>query len=419
MKPRMSQTPDILIIGGGIIGAAGACDLARRGAKVTLIDKGQIGHGCSYGNAGFVTPCFALPLPMPGMLLKSIRWMLDPEGPLYIKPRPSWEFLCWLACFARSMNQRKLHDSTRALTALATYSLDAYRRIDADEPGCIGFAQRGLITIAATAAGADDARAAMGLVAPHGIKGQVLSPDELRRLEPSVTGEIAGGVFFPDEAHVEPLAAVQTMARLAAKAGAQILPETEMFEFVIKGRRIEGVRTTRGLIRADQFVLATGSWSPSIAKLLRLRVPILAGKGYAVVVEPFAPAPTRPLLLLENKIGVTPRQNSVRLAGTLELVDRDESITPRRVAAMLSGGRRFLNLPEEPRIIEVWRGLRPCTPDGVPIIGRPARFDNLLLAAGHQMIGLLSAPGTARLVGDLITGSPSHFDPHPFRATRF
>ena len=259
----------------------------------------------------------------------------------------------------------------------------------------------------------------MELVKQFGVKGQALSADELRRLEPALTGELAGGVYFPDEAHVEPLAAVQTLARLAAKAGARILPETEMFEFVTQGRRIEGVRTTRGLLRADQYVLATGSWSTSIAKSLRLRVPILAGKGYAVVVEPFSPAPTHPIILLENKIGVTPRHNSIRLAGTLELVDLDESITPRRVAAMFTGSRRFLNLPAEPQVIEVWRGLRPCTPDGVPIIGRPARFENLLLAAGHQMLGLLAAPGTAKLAGDLLTNSSPQFDPHPFRATRF
>jgi D-amino-acid dehydrogenase len=415
----MTDKQDILIIGGGVIGAAIACDLAQRGAKVTLIDKGQIGHGCSYGNAGWVTPCFALPLPMPGMLIKSLRWMLDPEGPLYIKPRPSWELLRWLTCFALSMNHRKMDESTKALTELATYSLQAFGQIDAQEPGCIGFTKSGLVMAAATPAGAQDARAAMEMIAKHGIRGQAMSADELRRFEPALTGELAGGVYFPDEAHVEPLAAVQTLARLAARAGATILPETELFEFVTNGRRIDAVRTTRGLLRADQFVLATGSWSTSIARSLRLRVPIIAGKGYAVIVEPFTPAPTRPIILLENKIGVTPRQNSVRLAGTMELVGLDESITPRRVAAMFSGSRRFLNLPAEPRVIEVWRGLRPCTPDGMPIIGRPARFENLMLAAGHQMLGLLTAPGTAKLVGDLITGSSPQFDPHPFRATRF
>jgi D-amino-acid dehydrogenase len=210
------------------------------------------------------------------------------------------------------------------------------------------------------------------------------------------------------------------LAAGAEKHGAKICPRTEVYDFEIgRGGKIEAVRTTRGTFRAEQYVLATGSWSWPIAKALGLNVPILGGKGYAMIVPPLECNPIHPMMLVEKKVAITPRQGTLRIAGTLELVDRDDSISPRRVRALLRGAREFLALPEELQIIELWRGLRPCTPDGVPIIGRPARLSNLMVVTGHQMLGLQSAPGSGRLAAELTLGQTPTFDPHPFRATRF
>jgi D-amino-acid dehydrogenase len=257
------------------------------------------------------------------------------------------------------------------------------------------------------------------LVAQHGIAGKLLDVKGVRELEPALVGPLEGGVYFPDEAHGEPLAIVKALTEGAIRNGAKILPRTEVFDFHMTGRRIEGLRTTRGDMKAEQYVLATGSWSVPIAKRLKLHVPILGGKGYALIVKPFDKSPKIPMMLVEKKIAVTPRDGTVRLAGTLELVNQDESITSRRVDNILRGSREFMNVPENPEISEIWRGLRPCTPDGVPIVGYPKQYDNLLLLTGHQMLGLQSAPGTARLAADLLLKAQPIFDPHPFRATRF
>ena len=152
---------------------------------------------------------------------------------------------------------------------------------------------------------------------------------------------------------------------------------------------------------------------------LGINVPILGGKGYAIIVPKLDLMPSVPIMIVERKIAITPRKDSLRLAGTLELVNRDEGITSRRVDAILNGSRALLNVPANPEIREVWRGLRPCTPDGVPIIGYPKRYSNLLVVTGHQMLGLQSAPGTGRLAADLVLGAQPAFDPRPFRATRF
>lgn len=411
---------DVLIIGGGIIGVSCAEELTRAGRRITLIDKRPIGHGCSYGNAGWITPCFAMPLPMPGMLIKSLKWMADPRGPLYIQPRPSMALVRWLMRFMRSMNQQQMLRSIKALTEISIYSLDRYRQWDNESPGAFGFQQKGLLMVSQTPDGMRAALEEMNLVASNGIPGRRLDPRQVHELEPAVDArKVLGGVYFPNEAHAEPLATVNFLAERARQGGAQLLPGTELLELVVRNGAIDHVRTNHGILKADQYVLATGAWSPPIAKMLGVRVPILSGKGYAMIIDPPVRMPRVPMMFIERKIAITPRADSLRLAGTLELVGVDESVSMGRVDAILRGSAGLLELPQPLEVKEIWRGLRPCTPDGVPIIGRVPRLPNLMVVAGHQMLGLQSAPGTARLAADLLLDRGSAFDPAPFRVERF
>lgn len=410
---------DIVIVGAGVIGLASAYELSRAGASVVVIDKFDPGYGCSYGNAGWITPCFAMPLPMPGMLLKSIRWLTDPESPLYIKPELSPTLIAWLLRFMRSMNHRQMQASVEALTTISKQSLDLYKELAKTTDKPFSFEQKGLFMVAQSDDGLRYARSEMELVAAHGIPGQLMNEEEARAFEPSLTKRIKGGVFFNEEAHAEPLQVTQTLAHEAQKLGARIIPKTEVIDFQIGPKGIAAARTTRGIFLAEQFVLATGSWSHKIGQTLRLKIPVLGGKGYAIITDPLSPNPQRPMMLVEKKVAVTPRDGTLRLAGTLELVNQDETFTTRRVEAIVRGAREFMNVPETIRYHEIWRGLRPCTPDGVPIIGRTARYPNLLLATGHQMLGLQSATGTGKLLADLALGRPTDLDPKPFRADRF
>ena len=410
---------DVLIIGAGVIGLAAAYELSKAGTKVVVIDKFDPGYGCSYGNAGWITPCFAMPLPMPGMLFKSIRWLTDPESPLYIKPELSLTLMSWLFQFLGAMNEKQMLRSVDALTAISKQSLDLYRQLHATTDKPFSFEQKGLFMVANSDDGLKYAKSEMDLVARSGIPGRLMLEEEARAFEPSLTKRIKGGVFFSEEAHAEPLQVTQTLAHEAKKLGAQIYSKAEVIDFQIGAHGIAAARTTRGMFQADQFVLATGSWSHAIGQTLRLRIPVLGGKGYAIITDPLAPNPLRPMMLVEKKVAVTPRNGTLRLAGTLELVNQDETFTTRRVEAIIRGAREFMNVPDPIRFHEIWRGLRPCTPDGVPIIGRTARYPNLLLATGHQMLGLQSATGTGKLVSDLTLGRTPDLDPKPFRADRF
>ena len=416
----LNDNSDVLIIGGGVIGAACAYFLTRSGRSVTLIDKGDVGHGCSYGNCGWIVPSHGMPLPMPGVPLQAFKWIFRKDSPLYIQPRLSLAMARWLLRFCLSANGKHLNHAVPALVELATHSLQIYKELaTGDDVPDFGFKQRGLIYCAASRSGLAAARHELEIITPLGVRGREVDETELRCLEPAVIGPIVGGVHFEDEATVEPLKAVQCLATLAERQGARILPRTEMFAVETAGGRIQSVRTTQGRLGAGQYVLAAGSWTPPLARQLRLNVPIEAGAGYAVITEPFEPGPRLPLMLVEKKVCVTARDSSFRFAGTLELAGLNQAINPVRVDAILAAARSFLAVPDDVRITETWRGLRPCTPDGLPIIGRPPPWENLVIAAGHAMLGLTLATATGRLVSDLITGSDPLVDPRPFRPERF
>lgn len=409
----------VVIVGAGAVGTASALDLARRGVRVTVLDRGRIGGGCSYGNAGWLTPGLATPLPAPGVLTTSLKWLVDPDSPLYIKPslHPSW--FRWMARFALSTGRETFEHGTRALVELSRFSLDAYAALEAERPGSFGFSPTGLLEIAQSAAGLAAVRHDAESMAKRGIAVRPLDPAEVVALEPAVKGATAGGVLYPGAAHCEPLAAVETMAAAAKDAGATFDEGVEVFGFRTAGAGVAALRTSRGWLEADRVVLATGTWSKGLARQLGLRVPLLGGKGYAITVTAVDPPPRLPIKVFDRRIAITPRAKSVRLAGTLELVDGDESVTERRVEAIVRGARTVLNIADDPGVVEVWRGLRPCSPDGLPLIGFAPGYENLVVAAGHQMCGLHTAPATGRLVGDLLTAAPPSFDPAPFRVDRF
>lgn len=409
---------DILVIGAGIIGTSVGAELSRRGAKVCVIDKGITGKGCSYGNAGWMTPCFAMPLPMPGMLLKSMKWLLDPASPLYIKPSLSLDLASWLLHFMKAMNASQAQRAVEALVVLSQKSLAEYEKLGQLYPE-IRFQQKGLLMVSRTSAGVRSAVEELNYVKDLGVPGKMLTSDEILAMEPALKEPLLGGVYFSHEAMAEPFLVVQALASEIKKHGGEIIENCEMQDLVVEGSKVTKVVTSQGEIHAKQVVIATGSWSKSLAKLLRLRIPILGGKGYAMIVPPLVKQPQYPIMLVEKKIAITPRAESLRIAGTLELVDQDFSITQRRVENMKKGAREFLHIPDELQVQELWAGLRPCTPDGVPLIGYHKDISNLILAVGHQMLGLQSGAGTGLLVADLTEGKTPFVDLKVLDANRF
>jgi D-amino-acid dehydrogenase len=409
---------DVVIIGGGVIGVASAVELARRGAQVTVLERDRVGHGCSYGNAGWLTPSQAVPLANPSMLLKSLKWMLDPESPLYIQPRFDPAFLRWLFEFLLASRTAKFERGAAALVELCRVSVDLWEEAANRLSVPFGFERHGLLAVYENAASFEAARPAVDLVSRSGVRAERWTADEVRAKEPAVVGRQVGGYFYPDDAHCEPYRAVKALEEEARSLGVRIAEGSEVFRVanVTGGLRLT---TTRGDVRTDQIVVATGPWSEALGAMLELRLPVIGAKGYSLVLPPANPHPTRSIYLIERKVAVNPHRDALRIAGTLELVRNDFSINARRVDVIVRGAKGMLNIGDAPVAREVWRGLRPCTPDGMPVIGRARGRGDVWLATGHQMAGLKTAPGTGLLLAQLMAGETPRFDPDPFRADRY
>jgi D-amino-acid dehydrogenase len=404
---------DVVVVGGGAIGVCVAFELARRGAEVTLLERGEeLASGASSGNAGLLCPSHSAPIANPDSVRNGLRWMLKPDSPFYLRPRPS--VAPWLARFVKASTAARAVEGTRIIRELSVASLELHAAL-ADEGLGTGFERRGILNVYETEAGFANARrhaAATGLVA------EVLGRDETRKLEPAVGGRIAGGVYFPGEAHCDPLTFVYAIGRAARAAGATIRTDVEVSAL----RRSNGglaVDTSRGTMQAGTVVLTAGAWTSRLAATLGVYLPIEGGKGYHLDLEPAADDPRIPISFDEAHVIATPLPGRLRLSGTLELSGLDTSISRTRVEAIRRAAARVLAIDEKRAEIDVWAGLRPCTPDGLPVIGRPYGVEPLVLATGHARKGFSLAPVTGRLVAELYAGEPTSFDLAPLSPDRF
>lgn len=408
----------IAVVGGGVVGVCSAYYLARRGLEVTLIEKGDIAAGSSYGNAGLIVPSHSIPLAAPGALRRGMRWMLDRESPFYIRPRPSRDLVRWLLRFRRACTAEHVRRSIPVLRDLSRASLALYRELAALPGLDFGFREDGALAVFRTAAGLEHGRHEADVLRAAGIDATVLDAKAAREVEPALGRAVAGAVHFPGDAHLAPDRFVRGLARVMERSGVRVLAGTEVLGFTRRGRAITAVETTRGDLAVDEVVLAAGSWSGELARGAGLDLPIQAAKGYSITYDRPPGAPRLPLLLGEARVAVTPMGDALRFAGTLELAGLDLSIDRRRVGAIARAAGQYLAAGES-RVREIWRGLRPCSPDGLPYVGRPARGDNLIVATGHAMIGVSLGPVTGSLVAQLAARETPALDLHPLRPDRF
>ncbi len=415
----MAEHSDVLIVGGGVIGVCTAYSLAERGIGVRLLERDQICSGCSHGNAGWLFPSHSMPLPAPGVIRQALDWLTDPKSPFYIKPRPSLELVRWLWRFWTACDRATMLESYRLRRELSLASLERYAKLAA-LPGIeFGFAQRGLLLAFRTRAGLAAAEQELAILAELGGRGQQLGPDELREKVPALSPKLAGGIHLLDDAHITPGDFVRGLAEEARRRGAALHTETEVLEIEWSRAHPTRVTTSRGEFTCEDLVLATGAWSARLVRPLRLRLPVQPAKGYSITVPRPEAFGEIPVMLGEARVGVTPMGRSLRMAGTLELAGLDLSVSMQRVHAIERATRAYLPdllLGEQ---VEIWRGLRPLTPDDLPIIGRPGGTRGLIIATGHGMKGMAQGPITGELVAQLVSGEPTSLDLCPFSPDRF
>ena len=399
----MYHSTETLVIGGGAIGICSAFYLNQLGKKVTVIEKSDICSGSSYGNAGLIVPSYSIPLAAPGMVIKGLKWMFNPQSPFYIKPRLDRNLIAWLWKFHRACNESHLHRAVPLLHDLHSASLGLFEELSEIEGLDFGLEKKGMIELANTRKGFENIVQDIRLMEEYGVKNRILEKNELQKYTSGLRSTAVGAVYLAHDAHLIPDRFVNQLARHVRQQNVDLLTSVEVLGFEKSGRTVKTVKTTRGDIAAEEIVLAAGSWSAQIARDLELSLCLQPAKGYSLTFKRPAVCPSIPVAMAEAKVIFTPMADMVRFAGTLELAGFDQSINPRRVQAILKAiPAYFPDLdPNSFELIEIWRGLRPCSPDGLPFIGRPPRYDNLILATGHGMLGISLAPITGKLVSQM------------------
>ncbi len=415
----MAERRHVIVIGGGVIGAACAHYLVDSGWHVTVLDRGRFGAGCSHANCGFVCPSHVLPLAGPGAITSTLRTMFRRNGPLRVRPWANRGLVRWLLAFARRCNRDDMLAAGRGIHALLTSSRALYDDLVRGGLDC-EWEARGLLFVFHGSAGMDHYAATDELLrAEFGVGAKPFVGDAVRDLEPALKPGLGGGWLYDTDAHLRPDRLMRSWRASLEQRGVTIREECEVRGFARDGQAARAVSTSAGELAADAFVLAAGAWSPFLNDHLGCRLPIQPGKGYSVTTARPATCPTLPLIFEEHRVAVTPMRSGYRLGSMMEFVGFDESIAPQRIAYLRQAAGLYLNEPAGEPVEETWFGWRPMTPDGLPVIGRSPAMANVLIAAGHNMLGLSMAPGTGKLVAELLDGRPPHIDPAPYGPGRF
>jgi D-amino-acid dehydrogenase len=410
----------VVVIGGGVIGASCAYYLSKAGWSVTVLDRGDFGKGCSHANCGFVCPSHVLPLAVPGAVRAALRALLSPNAPFSIKPRLDLGLWGWLIRFARRCNATDMMEAGRALQALLNSSRSLYDALMKEEPFDCEWEARGLLVVFLHREAMEHHATTDRLLRGSFDMGAArYDGDRVLEVEPALKPGLAGGWFYKSDAHLRPDRLMASWRRVLEARGVAIRERCAVTDFARENGKARAAVTNEGEVAADAFVVATGAWTPLLGDRLGCRVPIQPGKGYSITMPRPARCPSMPLIFDEHRVAVTPWASGYRLGSTMEFAGYDTSINPKRLQLLREGAKPYLHEPYCEPVLEEWCGWRPMTSDSKPIIDRSPALANVMIAAGHNMIGVATATATGRLVAEVLGGERPHIDPAPFAVTRF
>ena len=422
-----------IVIGGGVIGACSAYYLARAGWRVTLLDRGAFGMGCSHANCGYVCPSHVLPLAAPGAVWSTLKTLFHRNSPLKVRPGTVLGNLGWFLGFARKCNRRDMLAAGKAIQALLNSSRALFQElIDKESLDC-EWEAKGLLFVFQSKAVFDHyAHTDELLREQFGMGAKRFDSDALATLEPALLPGLAGGYLYESDAHLRPDRLMNELGRVLVRLGVEVRENCAVTGFVRENGTAKAVRTSvarslrernphapREDYTADAFVVATGAWTPLLNHELGCRVPIQPGKGYSITMPRPAVCPTYPLIFEEHRVAVTPFRTGYRLGSTMEFAGYDDTLNRSRLSILTEGAKHYLREPLAEPVQEEWWGWRPMTFDGLPIIDRSPAMGNVLIAAGHNMLGLSMATATGKLVAELLGGEKPHVEPGAYALGRF
>jgi len=410
----------VVVVGGGVVGACAAYYLARAGFAVTIVDRGNFGAACSHANCGYVCPSHVLPLATPGAVWSTLKTLFQRNSPLKVRPGVVLRNLGWFLSFARRCNKRDMLTAGHAIQALLNSSRTLYDELILAEHIECEWEAKGLLFVFQTPRHFDHyAHADELLRREFAMPARRLESAELATLEPALKPGMAGGYLYESDAHLRPDRLMLELRRVLVGLGVEVRENCEVTGFVRENGKAKAVHTKRGDISADRFVLSTGAWAPLLNRELGCRIPIQPGKGYSVTMPRPTVCPTYPLIFEEHRVAVTPFASGYRIGSTMEFAGYDDTMNRSRLALLTDGAKLYLKDPIANPVQEEWFGWRPMTFDGLPVIDFSPAMGNVLIAAGHNMLGLSMATATGKLVAEMHGAGTPHIDPTPYSLKRF
>jgi D-amino-acid dehydrogenase len=412
----------IIVIGGGIVGLSCAYYLRQAGSEVTVLEQGDFLDNCSYGNMGYVCPSHFIPLASPGKVRQGIKWMFNAQSPFYIRPALNPDLIDWGLKFMRSANVSHVKNAAVPLRDISLLSQNEYRNWNSLPEFNFALEQKGLLEIFRTPAMRHHAEETVRTGRQLGLDVELLEKNQLHQMEPETSIDALGAVYFKSDSHLYPNKLMPDLREVLREKGVRLLPHQTVARLERHNGNITQVATDKEEFRADQVVVAAGSWSKKLAALAEVSFPLMPGRGYSITVEKGGFQLRHPALLMERSVALTPMNSTtMRFGGTMEVVPVGTPPRYRRVQGILNAVNEYfpdahLQMPPTDKI---WYGYRPCSADGLPYIGRTKKCSNLLIATGHSMLGLSLGAGTGKLIAEIANEQTPSIDMTPFTVERF
>lgn len=414
--------PDhVVVVGAGFVGLSTAWYLQEAGVKVTVVDRGGVAAGSSWGNAGWLTPALTLPIAEPAIFKNGLKMMLDPASPLYIPLKADAKLLRFLIGFAWHSTPRKWEEAMRVYSEIGATGLEAFDEIaqaTTAGPGVQELTKPAdpFLTGFTSLKDRDGLLHEFEMIEKTGgeVDYELLTGDELRGIEPTLSNKVAAGVAIKNQRYLNPPKFMESLAESVVARGGDIIGNFNVTDVRDNGKSVTIIGSEGRSITADHVVLATGAWMTDMANKFGVNVVVQAGRGYSFTVEP-EDMPTHPIYFPAQRVACTPLGDRFRIAGTMEFRDVNHKLEPKRIEAIVAAatpvykGINWENRKEE------WVGGRPCTADGMPLVGQTGSA-RVSVGGGHGMWGVALGPLTGKILAAQITGqqAPSiarHFNP--------
>jgi D-amino-acid dehydrogenase len=410
----------IIVAGGGVIGLCSAYYLSKAGHKVVVIDQGDLKHGTSFGNAGYISPSHFIPLASPGIIAQGLQWMMSSSSPFYIKPRLDMDLIKWGLTFWKRSGKSTMERNVPHLNNMLQLSRRLTSEIRDDLGNHFHMKEMGCLMLYKSASTEKHEIEMAQEAAAFNIETRVLSAREVQEMEPEVQVDVKGGVLYPIDAHLHPGDLMKTIYEYLLANGVEFYLNTSITGFEKEGRKVTKVLTDKGAFEGDEIVVATGSWISSHLKHLGIHLLLQAGKGYSMTFENISKNLHYPSILVDDRVAMTPMGGDLRMGGTMEISGIGSKMLIKRVVSIYKAAKSYFpDLPVEfPAEDKIWYGLRPLSPDGLPYLGRHSKYDNLVIAGGHAMLGISLAAGSGKLVEEIIRGEKLSMDISAFDVER-